>query len=204
MVSLVAQRARSAACVVTRPRTAEERLRALFESEFDFVWRTLRRLGLDAGAADDAAQETFVIAARKLASIEVGAERSFLLGSAVRIAANVRRTRAFRDQRTTTTLDEAAVSQPCEVPLPDAQMEHRETLARLDRALHELPDDLREVLVLTELDALSQPEIAALLGIAVGTVASRLRRARRDLAGALSSIEDEPRCTPPLPNRSRR
>jgi RNA polymerase sigma-70 factor (ECF subfamily) len=54
-----------------------------------------RRVGLDEGAADDAAQETFVLAARKLETIELGRERSFLFGTALLIAANVRRSRDY-------------------------------------------------------------------------------------------------------------
>jgi RNA polymerase sigma-70 factor (ECF subfamily) len=185
---------------VERARASELRLRAMFEAELDFVWRTVRRLGLDEGAADDAAQETFVIAARKLDEVDVGRERSFLLGTAIRVAANVRRTRAFRDRRDvaiaedkskSTSDGDRASAVADDAPLPDAQVEQRQTLARLDRALNEMPDELREVIVLTELDALPQAEIALLLDLPVGTVASRLRRARRDLAATMLAFEEE-------------
>lgn len=162
---------------------AEDRLRAMFDANFDVVWRNLRRLGLEAAAADDAAQEVFVIAARKLATIESGRERAFLVGTAIRVAANVRRRRPRRD----VPLDGEGVAEPTSrAPLPDEIVEHRRALALLDRALDDLPDDLRVVLVLTELDALSQPEIAASLGVPLGTIASRLRRARELLAAAVA------------------
>ena len=51
---------------------AEARLRELFRQHYDFIWRSLRRLGLDAGRADDAAQQVFVTASRKLEGIRVG------------------------------------------------------------------------------------------------------------------------------------
>jgi RNA polymerase sigma-70 factor (ECF subfamily) len=48
----------------------------------------------------------------------------------------------------------------------------------LDAVLADMPDDLREVLVLAEIEEQSAPEVAAMLEIPIGTVASRLRRAR--------------------------
>jgi RNA polymerase sigma-70 factor, ECF subfamily len=161
----------------------------MFEADFDFIWRSLRRLGLDEAAADDAAQETFVVAAKKLEKIDLGRERSFLLSTAIRLAANVRRSRAYRDRREAAPPpDESSKEIVSIAPLPDEQAAQRQELARLDDALAKLPDDLREVIVLTELEALPQPEIATLLGLPLGTVASRLRRARRDLANAMSEF----------------
>lgn len=191
---------------IERARANELRLRGMFDAELDFVWRAVRRLGLDEGAADDAAQETFVIAARKIDTIEVGRERSFLLGTAIRIAANVRRTRAYRDRREAALrerdrerheLGHPEDRQASELPLPDEQVEARRALVRLDQALDMLPDELREVIVLTELEALPQIEIASLLGLPVGTVASRLRRARRELATTMSSYEADPKAANP-------
>lgn len=163
---------------------AEERLRGMFKADFDVVWRTLRRLGLDRASADDAAQEAFVVAARKLEAVEPGRERAFLVATALRIASNARRRHHQRDHRLDGlgSLAELVSTQP----LPDEELEKRRALARLDRALDAMPDALRAVLVLTELDALPQPEVAALLGLPLGTVASRLRRARLELAGALA------------------
>jgi len=64
---------------------------------------------------------------------------------------------------------------------PEAALVHREGLARLDRALAALPVDLRECLVLHELEDLSYKEIAHVTGVPIGTVMSRLWRARRAL-----------------------
>lgn len=62
---------------------------------------------------------------------------------------------------------------------PEAALARRQDLHRLDRALAALPDDLRECLVLRELEELSYREIAEVTGVAMGTVMSRLWRARR-------------------------
>src|SRR5262249_26793567 len=68
----------------------------LLREHFDFVWRLLRRVGVAAASVDDAAQEVFVVAMRKHASIVPGRERSFLYGVALRVAADQRRATARR------------------------------------------------------------------------------------------------------------
>jgi len=73
-----------------------QRLSALFHQHYDFVWRSVRRLGVPPDAVDDAAQEVFVVASRRLAAIEVGKERAFLFGTALRVASDARRSRARR------------------------------------------------------------------------------------------------------------
>jgi RNA polymerase sigma factor (sigma-70 family) len=68
---------------------------------------------------------------------------------------------------------------------PEAQMIQQQTVERVRRALETLPADFREVLVLRELEGLSYKEIAAVVGIPLGTVMSRLARARERLADVL-------------------
>lgn len=69
----------------------EARLSALLRDHFTTVWRALRRLGVSEIAADDATQEVFIVAARRLTEVEVGRERPYLYGIALRVAANWRR-----------------------------------------------------------------------------------------------------------------
>src|SRR3954469_6511977 len=72
----------------------DERLEAMVQSHFDAVWRSLRRLGVADGSLDDAAQQVFMIAARKLDTIIPAGEKPYLLGIAVKVASDERRTRA--------------------------------------------------------------------------------------------------------------
>lgn len=144
------------------------------ESHFDFIWRLLRRLGLRPADADDAAQHVFMIAMHKVDTIAEGHERSFLYGTALRVAANVRR--AARRKRD-------AGPDPLELRAgnelgPEQRRVLGEAWELLDELLDRLPDDLRRVLVLAEIEQLQVPEIAELERIRVGTAASRLRRAR--------------------------
>ena len=151
------------------------RLTRMLQLHFQPIWRALRRLGVGVDLADDAAQEVFMVAARKLQSIEPSGERRFLYGVALRVAANHRRARAAnRGEHDDLALLEA----PSLAPLADEILEEKRLRAVLDQILESLPLKLRTVLVLVELDALTAPEVAQVLGIPVGTVASRLRRAR--------------------------
>jgi RNA polymerase sigma-70 factor (ECF subfamily) len=158
--------------VLTRP--GETRLGQLLSEHFKAVWRMVRRLGIPPSGADDATQEVFIIAARKLEQIEVGRERQFLLGTALRVAANIRRSRERREYADQDLLTEEVDPRPSAEALLD-QKRKRELL---DRVLDSLADDLRETFVLVELEGMSGPEVAELIQIPLGTVASRLRRAR--------------------------
>ena len=104
--------------------TDTERLSALMRDGFDAVWRLLRRLGLPADAADDAAQEVFLVAARRLGEITPGSERSFLYGAALRIAQTARR-RLSRDAQRHVQLDDTRIAA---TPTPEAALETRQQL----------------------------------------------------------------------------
>jgi len=166
------------AAVADRERTGADagaRVRAAVAEHFDYVWRLLARLGVPSSSVDDAAQEVFVVFARRLEDVRPGSERSFLYGSALRIASDARRAHARREQRTAPERD---VGDPA--PGPDELLDARERLALLDRILDAMGEREREVFVLFELEELSTDETAALLGVPRGTVASRLRRARSE------------------------
>jgi RNA polymerase sigma-70 factor (ECF subfamily) len=167
------------------PPGSEPRARALFDHHFDFIWRLLRRQGLAAPDADDAAQQVFMIAAQKLDTVAEGSERSFLYGTALRVAANVRRGASRRREVAEEMLDthEGGV-----IP-PDERAELARAWALLDELFAELPEELARVLALAEIEQVAVPEIAALEGIPVGTAASRLRRARALFRDLLSSVQ---------------
>jgi RNA polymerase sigma-70 factor (ECF subfamily) len=76
-------------------------------------------------------------------------------------------------------------TRPDERPGPEALVMQRQTVERVRRAVEQLPVDFREVIVLRELEGLSYREIAAVVGIPIGTVMSRLARARERLLAIL-------------------
>jgi RNA polymerase sigma-70 factor (ECF subfamily) len=159
-------------------------VRELVERHADFVWRSLRRLGVPASLTDDATQRVFLAAAAKLDRLRPGCERAFLFGTLSRVAANVRRSR----QRSREVAWEATQEPADPDPQPDELVANRQARALLDEALDALPDELRAVFVLSELEELTAPEVAELTGLPVGTVASRLRRAREEFQKAAQRL----------------
>jgi RNA polymerase sigma-70 factor (ECF subfamily) len=151
----------------------------LYDAHFDFVWRSLRRLGVPLSVLDDAAQEVFLVALRRHAEFEGrSALKTWLFGIAWNIARSLARSPVRREEA-----------------LPDAvasdELGPAEAAARSEaiRALYELLDELeserRAVFVMAELEELSAPEIAEITGTPINTVYSRLRAARVDFDAAL-------------------
>jgi RNA polymerase sigma-70 factor (ECF subfamily) len=158
-------------------RAAHARFHALAETHLSFIWRSLRRLGVPDAGVDDAVQKVFLIALRRLDDIQEGHERAFLFATAMHVAADVRRVLArtrTRERSDDDALDAAVDS----APTPDQAVDQKRARALLDEVLDAMDDDLRVVFVLFEIEGLTSPEIASLLGIPLGTAASRLRRSR--------------------------
>ena len=152
------------------------RLEAMFHAHFDLIWCYLRRLGVEASSVDDRAQEVFIVAARRTADIEQGRERSFLLATAFRVASEARRESARRRAHAADGEAFAALVSP--QPNPEENAQRAQMRALLDRVLEAMPADIRAVFVLFELEGMATREIAEALELPMGTVASRLRRAR--------------------------
>ncbi|HYP76569.1 MAG TPA: RNA polymerase sigma factor [Polyangiaceae bacterium] len=162
------------------------RVAEMLRVHFRDVWRIVRRFGVPENSADDAAQEVFIIAARRLSDIAPGSERPFLFASAVRVAANARRALgARRECAEDDSLPEGVDPRPS----AEALLDQKRLRQMLDRVLDELPHDLRVCFVLYELEGMSSPEIAELLSIPIGTVASRLRRAREAFEHAAAKLK---------------
>ncbi len=157
----------------------------LVEVHFDFIWRSLRRMGLEGADADDATQEVFVIASRRLDSIAPAKERAFLFGTALRVAALTRRTASRYRGR----LDALACDPVESPPNPEELVTRRQARADLDTVLDALDLELRAVFTLFELEELTVPEIAELMDLKEGTVSSRLRRAREQFSEAVKRLQ---------------
>jgi RNA polymerase sigma-70 factor, ECF subfamily len=171
---------RHEAATPSRAEPDQARLERMFVAHHAMVWRTMRRRGLSPDAAADVTQQTFLVAAERLRDINPDSERAFLVGTALRVAHSLgRKTIRWQleedmDQRVAdarSTSDERAAVQLC------------------DLALAKVDPDLAEVFVMFELEGLSSPEIAASLEIPLGTVASRLRRAREQFRVVVGRLE---------------
>lgn len=166
-----------------------ERELALVRSHLPTVWRFLRRLGLSAADADDATQEIFVIAVAKLDQIEADRERQFLYGIAVRLVSRFRRSQTIRAAATVrgTDIEEYGSTDP----QTDELLDRKEARDHLDRIMQSMTPDLRTTFALYELEEMTMVEIAAVTEVPMGTVASRLRRAREHFQEAVKRIQQQ-------------
>ena len=154
----------------------------MLQENYAFIWRQLRRFGVPESRVDDAAQEVFVVASQKLAAIREGSERSYLFGTALRVASQMRRSAVMRH--------EVGVSTPPEMEAiasrPDELLDRGRARALLDAVLDSLDDDVRAVFVLYEIEELTMADVAEAVGIPLQTAYSRLYSARKQLAERLA------------------
>ena len=161
---------------------------AVYEDQVDFVWRTVRRMGVRAADADDVVQDVFVIVHRRLAEFEGRAQlKTWVFKILLHVVRHYWRThkrkpgnRAGEDVTTLQTLMADHESGPA------ASLERVEALRILDRLLAALDEDKREVFVLAEIEQMTAAEIADIVDANANTVASRLRAARQDFEKALA------------------
>jgi RNA polymerase sigma-70 factor (ECF subfamily) len=164
------------------PRSFEEVVLPHLDAAFNYA-RWLTKNDAD---AEDVVQDAYVRALRFFSSLRDENARAWLFTI-------VRNTWYGRFPRRATSAvvnvaDDEADSQ-ADVGLdPEALLIQQQTVDHVRRALDTLPTDFREVLVLRELEGLSYKEIAAIVGIPIGTVMSRLARARERLAGVLVPV----------------
>jgi RNA polymerase sigma-70 factor (ECF subfamily) len=170
--------------VGARPPSFEE----VYEVHLAFVWRSAGRLGVPEASLEDVAQDVFVVVHRRLSDYDGRAPlASWLFGIVARVVREHRR----RFQRKTApwvAFDEGRESgspiAAASASTPHAAAERSEAVRLLYTLLDELDDDKREVLVLSQLEEMSVPEIAACLGLNANTTAARLRAARQAFAEA--------------------
>lgn len=141
----------------------------------------------DPDEALDLVQECFVSAHRALRRYEPDRPmRPWLAAIALNKCRDWRRRRAVRRLfALALPLDDASIQIPEDRALPDDEVADREELARVSRAIADLPATLREPLVLHTLQELSQAETAATLAISEKAVETRIRRARAKLVERL-------------------
>jgi RNA polymerase sigma-70 factor, ECF subfamily len=163
----------------------QERLEGWFRDHFDTLWRLAARLGVPHAHVDDVVQEAFIVADRRAAEITSGSERGYLMGIVARASANQRRRQKTRREYAADLAQQPGPSAPADAEELLAQKQLRRLL---ELALDELPSEQRSVLVLHELEGFSAPEIAKLLELPLGTVASRLGRARGRFSKAAARL----------------
>jgi RNA polymerase sigma-70 factor (ECF subfamily) len=170
-------------------------LRAVYEEHFQFVWRSLRRLGVREADIPDAAQDVFLVVHRKLPEFEGRSKIStWLFGITMRVARDRMRLAHVRRQIGD---EEAVLAFADENADVGAQAERRQAAALLESILDGLPIEQRAVFTLFELDGMTGEAIAELLELPLGTVYSRLRLARDAFQRAVARIRARQDRPPP-------
>jgi RNA polymerase sigma-70 factor (ECF subfamily) len=157
---------------------------ALYQEHFDFVWRSLRRLGVPLRYLDDAAQEVFLVVYRQALGFEGRSSfKTWIFGIAYHVALRTMRS----DQRRREDVLEGD-REDVRASSPHEALERAEAVRRLYALLDKLRDEQRAVFVMAELENMSAPEIAEIVQVPLNTVYSRLRAARKAFEAALKVV----------------
>lgn len=150
-------------------------LEQIYERHADFVWRTLRRLGVSDDDARDATHDVFLLVHAHLASFEARSSLSTWLFTLCRtVARDVRRRKRLEPELREGEQDELDLRADV-----SRAVEQKRQLAELERILGALPTAQRNVFILFEIEKMTGEELSEALGIPLGTVYSRLALARK-------------------------
>jgi RNA polymerase sigma-70 factor, ECF subfamily len=157
------------------PRVFEETVLPHLDAAFNFA----RWLTRDDAEAEDVVQDACVRAMRFFSSLRDGDARAWLFT----IVRNTWYSRVSRrsNLEAGTPLNDGQDQRPDDALDPEERLLQQHTVTLVRAALEQLPVDFREVIVLREIEGLSYKEIAAVAGVPIGTVMSRLARARERL-----------------------
>jgi RNA polymerase sigma factor (sigma-70 family) len=169
-----------------------ERFEAMVLPHLSAAYRLARYLTRNDADADDVVQEACLRALKYFGGFRgegASQSRAWLL-AIVRNMAHTWRHR-HRADASATEFDESVHSEASTGEHPEALLSSADALEALAHALVHLPPDFREVIVLREIEGLSYKEISEVVDVPVGTVMSRLSRARKRLQQALIASDQE-------------
>ncbi len=153
---------------------ADTQLRQIFSEQADFVWRSLRRLGIPPADVDDAVQEVFLVVHRRISEYEDrGLLRAWLFSISRQISSHYHRGVKRNQERHRGLV--------MSVTAPDLEevLARREAEQLVNAFLDQLEEPQRMVFYLSDIEGLTAPEIAAALDVNLNTVYGRLRQARK-------------------------
>lgn len=163
-------------------------LDALYREQVEYVWATLRRLGVSSGDLEDVAHEVFVVVHRRSGDFDATRPvRPWIFGIALRAASRYRRGARRRNEVSDTGLKEPADG----ARGAEGALEQRDARRLVFEALDRLTDEQRAVFVLHELEGRSVPDIAAELDVPLNTIYSRLRLARERFTSAVARLREK-------------
>jgi RNA polymerase sigma-70 factor (ECF subfamily) len=164
----------------------------LYDEFFPIVWRTARRMGIPEAQLEDLCQDVFIAVHRRLPDFQGNASlKTWIFGFVVNVVQTHRRTlrRKSVDYRATGGLVDPDTLVDSRFRTPDSHVNCMEAIQVARRALEELSENKRIVLVLSEFEQLTAAEIAVTIGVNVNTVYARLRSARRQFSKAVKRLQ---------------
>ncbi len=184
--------------LVERARAGDQHAFALLVHKYQRrIERLIARMVRDTDLVPDIAQETFLRAYRALHQFRGDAQFYTWL---YRIAVNTAKKALLELKRNPVVYENAAAPasadeetfrpepEPTSAETPEAELAAREVAAAVQAAVAALPEDLREALLLREIEGLSYEEIAAAMGTPIGTVRSRIFRAREAVSARVRPL----------------
>jgi len=154
-------------------------LELIYREHFDFACRSLRLLGVEADGLEDAAQDVFGVASRRLAEFEgTSSIKTWIFAIVQRVAANHRRTHRRKQAPLDPLTPEVAAS---ESPSPESEAQAAQSAALIRAFSDGLDESRRALLVLGLIEGVPMRELAEMLGIPLQTAYSRVRALRRSL-----------------------
>ena len=163
----------------TAPIGAQLDFETIYREHFDFACRSLRLLGVPVDALEDAAQDVFGIASRRLAEFEGSSSiKTWIFAIVQRVASNHRRShRRKRAPLERLSVDSTVVAGPS----PEAEAEAAQSVALIQTFCNTLDESRRALLVLGLIEEMPMRELAVMQGIPLQTAYSRIRALRRSL-----------------------
>jgi RNA polymerase sigma-70 factor (ECF subfamily) len=168
--------------------TSFDDFQTIYRQNYAAIWRFLLHLGVRKSDVADVTHNVFLIAFRKQSTFEHRSSiRTWLCGIALRVGRDFRKSAAVRLE---VSADDPSVADDMSTE-DSVEMRHDGQLELAHRLLDQLPTEQREVFVLHELEQMTGSEIATLMGTSIGTVRSRLRRARESFRKHLADLTRE-------------
>lgn len=165
---------------VPAPPPSPEEFDAVYRANVDFVWRSLRRLGVRDAALDDATQEVFMVVHRRFHEFRPGSSiKAWLFAIAQRAASDQRRW-VRRKGNLLPLHEDMPASSNASSPLDNAIT--RQATDRVLEFLEKLDEPRRVAFILSDLEQMTAPEIGAALGVNINTVYYRIASARKAFA----------------------
>jgi RNA polymerase sigma-70 factor (ECF subfamily) len=169
--------------------TSEQRelFDVLYREHFDFVFRNLRRFGVVESGIDDALQDVYMVALRRIAEFRVGTHaKAWLFAIVLRVSGSYRRSQRRRGS----PVELVEERFEAETAGPFDQAAQQQARLVLHAFLERLEDNRRAAFVMAELEQMTAPEIGEALSANINTVYSWLRAARIEFVRVLDAARD--------------